>query len=406
MRRREYTARNALMSDDARIDHIKSKLLEIPGISADVAADIARRMFDNKVTTRIFETIPRDSPVFNFKKRLNDLVEKFVPGSKGLEVKDDAPPSKMVGLKFSEYLKAATARESLFTASPDKVEYNIREVCKRFKHHGLTLSDYLKAAIKNPALFDASPYTIESNIKDFAKKFKRYGLTVAKYVKAAVNNPSLFSNSPDKIEDNVRGTVENLQKFDPNFKFADYLNAALRYPQLFARAPDAIARNVKTVVEKFQPDLTYSDYLKAALDLPTLFAVSPEKVIKRIKIMKAMYKQGLFHIKGKKPSDIKGFEDFFDTISQRPRNMVSATEGILMRAITAKLIQKSGGPKYSFLSLFAKSQSEIEGKAIEMLKDHPKIVAEMFRRGLIKARAAAVSADPDIMPFLSRKSRD
>ncbi|MBV8939660.1 MAG: hypothetical protein JO089_07480, partial [Alphaproteobacteria bacterium] len=72
----------------------------------------------------------------------------------------------------------------------------VSAVVERFSPHGLTLEDYLTAAVKQPQLICQAPATIIGNIETVAEHFREHGLTLKKYLTAAVKKPPLFCQSP------------------------------------------------------------------------------------------------------------------------------------------------------------------------------------------------------------------
>lgn len=143
---------------------------------------------------------------------------------------------------------------------PETMEYNIKEIVKRFQGFGLTNEKYLKCALNQSVLFSISPNTVERNINETVKFFEKDGLSTEKYLNCAELNPSIFTLKPQTIKNKVFQITKKL-----NIPTDEILQLFIKQPYLFACSEKEIIK--KFEIFKYIEENKYFDQKKSLPDL-------------------------------------------------------------------------------------------------------------------------------------------
>lgn len=359
---------------------IEQALRELPLDEADIAT-IADLMADNPITRQMSP----NSTIFDFRSKLNAVVEHFAPH--GLTLRHylqaavrqpplfyQSPDTVIAniegvaahfaphGLTLPAYLQAALKQPSLFSRSSSVIRH-MESVVEHFQNHGLNTPDYLRAALKQPPLFAMSADTVITNISEVAEHFHEGGLTQADYVRAAGRCPTLFYQSSETIIANVEAMVEHFREH--GLTLSAYLHAARRYPQLFYQSPATLIRNIQGVAAHFQEQgLTLSNYLQAALKQPTLFPLSAATVIRHVNHVIDMHRQKLLACPGQdKAPPGQPLRPLFDLLVRTPQYFCLAEDNYRLRLEYVRVT----GDRPRGAALLSRPKAQIERALAEYL---------------------------------------
>jgi hypothetical protein len=360
---------------------VDQALRELP-LSEHQIAETASRLADSFLLREEIITNP-DSGFFDFRRKINAIVEHFSPHHLTLQnylkaaVKQpplfyQAPATIIANIEgvaahfrdltISDYIQAAVKQPSLFYQSRATIIANIEGVAAHF--HDLTTSDYIQAAVKQPSLFYQSPASIIANIEGVAAHFNDHGLAIHAYLRAAVKQPSLFYQSPATIIANIENVAAHFH--DHGLAIHAYFQAAVKQPPLFYQSPATIIANIEGVANHFHAHgLAIHDYLRAAVKQPSLFCRSPTTIIRHVILIINLHQQGFITFSSKADATQgQPLKPMFDFLVKNPLYLTLSDDNYALREAYARLT----GKKFNGTYLLTRKRHHVEHEYAEALR--------------------------------------